>query len=273
MTIDHTPSASLPEDAIDPLDLYRLPSTEILGGRTFTVTFAGGGSLVVELGDGADSTAHFSAVGMPEQMWPTSGQGAWNVVEVRAGLYLLDIDVEAPASDGLTLALLTGTGWALAVYQRREVPEELWSRGPDVSQDFRVGTIDGQTPVGSGPALTRDLVGARNLMLMGPENLYEHLYVNTQKIFVHHVHTNVATGKCERHPATFYRLADGLYLIGFREMDNAAGMIIVEDYETRRMTGKVLHPVSMFESRSRYLGGKLVPVNGAVSYPDGLDPV
>lgn len=262
-------NAATDMNKIDPLDAYRLPSTEELNDREFSVACSGGGSYRVRLTDGQ---ARFSTSGMP---WPELGQGPVDVVAIRDGVYFIDIDVEEPAVDGLTIVLLVDIGRALAVHQRREAPgyDNIWTRGPEVKFDWRVGTIDGQAQSGQAPAPTRELIGARDFMLMGPENLYEHIYINSERVFAHHVHTVMVRGKTESQPGAYYKLGDDLYLIGFRELDNAAALVTVVDYKSKRMTGKAHHPISLFESGSRPLGGKVIPVNGRLTYPEGLEPL
>ena len=258
----------LPEDLIDPLDRHRLPSSDRLDGERYSIALLNGGTLAVDLAAGG--RAKWATTGLP---WPTSGEGGADVVEIIAGVFFVDIDIAKPERDALTVVILREAGWALAIYQRRVIPDEPWSRGPEVTQDFRVGRLDGQTQIGAAPALTRDLVGARNLYRMSDANLYEHIYINSRKVVIHHVHTNIGPGKADCHPATFYKLSDDLYLVGFRELDVAAGMVIVEDYANQRMTGKVLHPVSMFQSASRQLGALMTPVNGRLDYPEGHEPL
>jgi hypothetical protein len=255
----------------DNLAEYRLPSTNELNGQKFSVTFSGGGTISLRLSDGV---AHFSTSGLP---WPESGQGPVDVVALREGVYFVDIDIEEPAVDGLTLVLLEKTGWAMAVHHRFEFPEDpnrhLWDRGPFVKRDYRIGAIDGKKQSGASPALTRELIGGRDFVMMGPKNLYEHIYINSKKVFVSQVVTPIVPGKVEAEPGAYHKLDDGLYLVSFSEYDNDVAIITVNDYKSKMMTGKAHHPISFTESRSRPIGGKIIPVNGKLTYPDGLEPL
>lgn len=259
---------NIAEEKVDSLGLNRLPSTQALAGRRFELQLDN--DAVLTLCCEAE-TASFSVVGMPQ--WPEKGNGLLDVVEIRKDVYYVDIDTAEPGTDSLTVVLLLNRGWAVAVHQRRVIPtEEFWTRGPEVKHEYHAAKIAGMDQVGEAPAPTLDLLGARNFMMMGPGNLYEHIYINSRKMVAHHVRTKMAQGKCERHPATYYHLDEGLYLVGWREMDNAVGMVTVEDYEAKRMTGKAHHPLSLFESRTRPIGGMIMPISGRVEYPDGLMP-
>ena len=262
-----TPTKKIKIDEIDPLDVFRLPSTENLEGKELSLSFLDGGSMHVGIAGGV---ARFTVAGRD---WPEEGEGPVDAVELRNHVYFVDIDTQDPGLDGMTLVLLYNLGWGMAVHQRRVLPEEQWSRGPEVQQGFAVGSIDGCGQTGPAPALTRDLVGARNFLMMGPKNLYEHLYLNSMKLFAHHVYTNVVRGKAEVQRATYYKLDEQLYMVAFREMDNAAGLITIEDYANHRMTGKAFHPLTMFESCSRPIGGMIIPVSPAPAYPDDLEPL
>lgn len=256
------------EENVDSLGLNRLPSTKALSGRSFELRLDNGAVLTLKC---EEETASFSATGMPE--WPETGTGFVDVVEIRENVYYVDIDTAEPGTDSLTVILLLNRGWAVTAHQRRVIPtEEFWTRGPEVKHEFHAARISGLEQQGEAPAPTLDLLGARNFMMMGPGNLYEHIYINSRKMVAHHVRTKMAQGKCERHPATYYYLDEGLYLVGWREMDNAVGMVTVEDYQSKRMTGKAHHPLSLFESRTRPIGGHIMPICGKIKYPDGLMP-
>lgn len=256
------------EENVDSLGLNRLPSTKALTGRSFQLQLDNDAVLTLSI---EDETASYTVAGLPQ--WPESGTGFVDVVEIRKDVYYVDIDTAEPGTDALTVILLLNRGWAVTAHQRRVIPtEEFWTRGPEVHQEYHAARIAGMEQQGDAPALTLDLLGARNFMMMGPGNLYEHIYINSRKMVAHHVRTKMAQGKCERHPATYYHLDEGLYLVGWREMDNAVGMVTVEDYQSKRMTGKAHHPMSLFESRTRPIGGMIMPISGRVEYPDGLMP-
>ena len=250
----------------DPLGLWRLPSTDCLNHNTYSMRLLGGGSFTLTIGQ---DEASFEVTGVE---WPATGCGPVDVCELRENVYFVDIDTNTPSYDGMTVVLMLNKGWAVVVHQRRIPPKELWDRGPDVRQDYRVAAILGQDQTGEAPQLTRDLVGARHFLLCGPQNLYEQIYLNTKCFFGHHVYMTMAKGKAEFHHATYYKLDDDLYLIGWREMDNAAALITVVDYKNNQMTGKAFHPISQECSVSRPVGGQIFRFNQKLSYPWDLEP-
>ena len=250
----------------DPLGLWRLPSTDELAGREYSFRILGGGRMDLYIGE---EEASFSVWGVD---WPEKGEGPVDVCAMRDGVYFIDIDTREPACDGMTVIVLENKGWAMLIHQRRNRPHEPWNRGPDVAQDYRAAAIAGREQSPDAPCLTRDLVGARHFLLCGPKNLYEQIYLNTKCFFGHHVDTTMAKGKAEFHHATYYRLDEDLYLIGWREMDNAAALITVEDYRNNKMTGKAFHPVSESCSVARPVAGNILRFNGKLKYPWDLEP-
>lgn len=257
--------SNLAEEKRDSLGMFRLPSVSDLAGAKYVIDFVEGGSLTLQLGE---TEGTFRGEGLP----CSDASGALDVVKIRDQTYLIDIDIEQPARDALTVVLSKDTGWALAVHQRRVPPVHLWERGPDCQMTFKVGSIRGMEQKGEAPGLTKDLMGAREFLMMGPENVYEHIYISHEYMVVNHVHTNLARGKAEVQPTTYYKLSDELYVIGVCEMDNATGLVQVVDYANMRMTGKAHHAVDRWKSVSRGLGGQIIAINGKLSYPNGLEP-
>lgn len=258
--------ANLTEEKKDPLGLLRLPSTDKLNGKSFLLNLTDGGKMTVSFDA---ETAAFRCEGTD---FPASGKGSSNVVELREDIFFTDIDLEEPSSDGVSIFLMLTTGWALAIHQRRVAPDNLWDRGPDCHMWYKAAAIDGYTQTGDAPAPTKDLMGARDFVQMGPENFYEHIYISHEKMVVHHVHTNLARGKAEVQHTDYYKLADKLYAVCVQEMDNGVGLVQANDYETMRMTGKAHHALSRWESVARFMGGMILPVNGKLEYPMGLEP-
>ena len=255
----------LAEEKRDSLGAYRLPSVGDLSGKEYTIDFLDGSVITLQL---REAEGKFRGINLP---W-ADGNGVLDVVKIRGQIYMIDIDIDIPARDALTIVLSIDTGWAICVHQRRVPPDHLWERGPDCHMIFKVGKIDGRNQKGEVPGPTKDLMGARDFLVMGPENIYEHIYISHEYMVVNHVHTNLARGKAEVQPATYYKLTDDLYVIGVCEMDNATGLVQVMDYSNLCMTGKAHHALDRWRSVSRALGGKIIVVNGRLSYPYDLEP-
>jgi hypothetical protein len=228
---------------------FRLPSTSALGGLQFRLPLTAGGA--VNLAFSANGKADWHASGVP---WAGNGSDPYDAVEVVPKVFFIDIDFETRPLEALTLLLAPGRGHALLVHQSR-TPRA----NPAVAQTFLATSIDGVAPVGPAPAPTTDLTGRWHRMHYSPENLYEHIYVSNSRMFSHNLRTQNTSGRADCHDASYWRFSENLYLVGWREKDSEAGMIMCEDLGTRRATGKVLHPMSNDRSGSAPIGGYIYP--------------
>jgi hypothetical protein len=164
---------------------------------------------------------------------------SWDVVEIAPGTYFADVDL--PGHEALTVVLSLATGWALTVGQRRD---------PAVT--------------GRGPA--SDLVGRWHRYRYSPGNLYEHIYISDDRFVSHNVATEGTPDRADCHPVSYWKVAPGLYLIAWREFDSQASMVMAENLEDLRVTGKVLHPASPASSVSVPIGGVILPAT--VTFPE-----
>lgn len=250
------------------LAAFRLPSTDALDGRAFTLSLTGGGEIALKFTE--PGRAEWIAGGV---QWAGSGIDPVDVVEVASGTYFIDVDFGVPALESVTIILREPTGWALVVHQRRFHPEETWSRGPEVTQEFTVGRIVGSEQVGEAPATTRDLIGKRHFYRYSPSNLYEHIYLNSRKFCGHNVHTFGTPGRADCHPATYYKIDENLYVFAWREYDSAVAMVSFLNMTTLRATAKAHAPEHFLRSSNRAIGGHIIPATGDATYPDGLEPL
>ncbi|MFT4212075.1 MAG: MoaF C-terminal domain-containing protein [Microbacterium sp.] len=262
---------------------YRLPSTTALVGAKIGLAGQAGGTLGIELlPDGvARWTAHevawqhggraeWTQAG-GEETWSGAGQAPVDVVELRDGVFFVDLDLDEPATDAATVIVDVNGGWALIVHQRRIQPRETWSRGPEVLHVFAAATVEGTTPTGAAPAPTRDLVGKRHLYRYSAHNLYEHVYLNSEKFCSHNVNTLFTPSRADCHPASHFSFGDDLYVFTWREYDSGTGMVSALDLRTLRATAKAHAPEGWGRSVSRPIGGHIIPAGG-LDYPDGLEP-
>ncbi len=256
-----------PGPPMEPLSANRLPSTDALSGETLVLELIDGGRLVIEF---RGETAAWVA---EDLSWQGAGEDPCDVVEAADGVFFIDIDFQdfIRGLEAVTVIVAKRTGWALMVFQERFHPEETWSRGPEVRHEFSVARLDGRVQVGPAPGPTRDLIGHHHLYRYSPANLYEHLYLSSEKVCAHNVSTVGTPGRADCHPAAYYRITEHVYLVAWREYDSAAGMLSVLDLERMQCTGKVLHPEHFLRSVTRPFGGPITLV-GATAYPDGLEP-
>jgi hypothetical protein len=238
---------------------YRLPqATDALNGCLIELTVDGGGHLALQF-DGQSVEWQASALA-----WADKGRDACDVVELRPGVYFVDVDFAGRPLEALTLVFSRSSGRALVVHQERHP-----GANPAVAQSFHAALVDRTTPSGEMPGPTAELNGRWHLLRYSSVNLYEHIYVSTTRMGAHNLATENTAGRAEFHDATYWRFEDGLYVIGWRERDSEAAMVVCEDVKTLRSTGKVLHPVSAERSDNAPIGGHILPVR--VHFPEGVE--
>ncbi|MFT4211282.1 MAG: MoaF C-terminal domain-containing protein [Microbacterium sp.] len=258
-----------PPAPMESLATFRLPSTDALAGTALDLRLEGGGRLLLEVGE---RTAAWQADGRD---WAGSGDDPVDVVEAAPGTFFIDVDFTefVRAQEAVTVVVAPATGWALVIHQERFHPEETWSRGPEIRHEFTAARIHGVEQTGDAPAPTRDLIGRRHLYRYSPKNLYEHIYINSQKFVGHNVSTTGTPGRADCHLITHYRFADDVYVVGWREYDSGSAMVALLDLDALRTTAKVLHPEGFLHAVSRGIGGHIIPVGESPDYPDGLQPI
>ncbi|WP_460942952.1 MoaF C-terminal domain-containing protein [Okibacterium endophyticum] len=259
------PTAGPPES----MAANRLPSTDALDGGELALELVDGGMLSVAIGGGR---ARWAATGVG---WQGGGDDPVDVVEAAPELYFIDIDFTEfdRMLEAVSIVWDRASGWALLVHQRRFHPEETWSRGPEVLHDFSVARVAGSKPAGTPPAVTRELIGRRHLYRYSPNNLYEHIYLSSQKFCAHNVHTFGTPGRADCHPVSYYKMRDDVFVVTWREYDSAVGMVTVLDLDAGRSSGKAHDPEHFLRSTSRPFGGFITEITDAIDYPDGLQPL
>ncbi len=238
---------------------FRLPSTDALHGRAFELTFEDGAALSLIFN--ADKTVQWAA---RDVAWSGEGRDHCDVVEVATGVWFVDIDLNLPALDAVTVVLNEVTGWALVIHQHRE-PTEEHAYGPAVQHSFYPASIGGLAQIGKAPHETRELLGRWHLYRYSPENLYEHIYLSSTKMCSHNLKTQNTQGRADCHDTSYYKVSDFLYVITWREHYSQAAMVFAENLATLTTTGKVLHPVSPDRSVSVPIGGVVMPAE--VQFP------
>ncbi len=229
----------------------RLPSTDVLDGRAFSLEVEPEGCVELAFSSG---TAKWSTEGM---RWPRVGTDRVDVVEAAPDTYFIDIDVEQPVHTSLTAVLSLATGWALLVHQQRD-PSAV-GRGPAASQVFAAARVAGYEQHGPAPAPTRDMVGRWHRYRYSSTDLYEHVYISGDRFVSHNLDTVNTPDRADCHPVSYFKVAPELYVVAWTEFDSQASMVTLEDLASLRTTGKVLYPVGSDRSGSSPIGGLVLP--------------
>jgi hypothetical protein len=234
------------------LSQHRLPSSSELAGREITIATSVG-----------DYVVRFGAQELrAERPSGPAVTGGYDAVALRLDTYLVAVDVDSPATSGLTIAL-AADGGALFVEQER-VPEGL-PDGTVVRNRYLPGLVAGTS--GELPTATSDMLGRWHQMRYSDDNFYEHIYLSSDRFCSHNLATQGTPGRADCHPVDYWRLAPDLYLTAWRERGSGAAMVLVEDLATARVTGSVLHPATDDLSVVVPIGGILT----VVRTPDGAD--
>jgi hypothetical protein len=183
------------------------------------------------------------------------------VVEVAPSVYFADTGTSPHRA--LSAVLSLATGWALVIEQERD--PGVRGRGPAALHCFLPGSIAGLGQHGPAPAPTADLVGRWHRYRYAPGNLYEHVYISSTRFVSHNLDTTGTPDRADCHPVSYYKVAPALYVIAWCEFGSQASMVMVENLDQLRVTGKVLHPESADRSVSRPVGGIILPVR--VTFP------
>lgn len=246
------------------IDTYRLPSAD-LSGETITIVLDGG--LTVRLSFLDADLVSWSADA--EFASPDPSTDPYDAVRVRDDVVYLNLPFSTRTREALTLVFSTTTGRALGVHS---VIQEVHDDDvPQVTQQFWAGLIDGRPVSGVAPAISRDLIGKRNVYRYSPAHLYEHVYMSSER-YMWQCLQGVQRGHGDVDLSTVWKFDDGLYLFCFREFKIAVASVWLHDLGYNlRTTGVFLGLNADGQSEHSKAGGHIYPL-GSVIYPD-IQPI
>lgn len=245
------------------LDINRLPGTSLDGTE-----------LTVALDDGAQLSLRFSA----EQVhWSATGEFAtasalsdpYDAVRVRPDVLLVHIPVKSRERESICVVYSESTHRAAVVrseLRAADVPGE-----PRVTQRLWAATTDGGTPSGAVPAPSRDLIGRRAVYRYSPNQLYEHVYLSSER-YAWQCLQGAQRGHGDMDLSTVWKFDDGLYLFCFCEFRAPVGTVWLHDLgDALRTTGAFLGMSADGQAEHAHGGAHITPL-GSVHYPD-VQPV
>ncbi len=210
-------------------DYNRLKPTDELVNSKFDIHLASGDAMTlgfkgkheVEWADGKDR------------------QTDWiEAIKVAEDVYFLDITFRSRPRDAQTFIVNTRTLKVLSVLSH--VRKERIEGEPQVTQKFDPGLLSGQpAAIGPGPAPTRDLVGLRAFYNYGPNNLYEHIYLSSQR-YAWQCLIGEQRGHGDVDLATTYKFDEDQYVFTFREFIIPVASVFFYNWKEMRSTGKFL---------------------------------
>lgn len=238
----------------------RLPSTEALENRTIELEYEDGAILMM-----AFDAAKVRWTSSPRQGAPSSGEGPYDAVEVRPGLFFVDY-VHAGRRMAWSHVVDTRGGRALSVVS--EVAEAAGKH--DLLAQLTPARLAGRLGPYDPIATTRELLGKRLFCEYSREAALEHIYVNSATI----------VWQWLRSPAEFaqevgieavsmWKVAERLYLISTRG-NEPIQLTLLLDLEQMRNVGR-LFGWGAFGIVDRRCGAKITFL-GEFTYPDGYSP-
>nr|WP_316642312.1 SDR family NAD(P)-dependent oxidoreductase [uncultured Roseateles sp.] len=245
----------------------RLPQSALLRGTRLQLNLEGG--TVAALQFGADERCRWS--GLPGFELPAEGGATVDVVEAAPGVFFIDLLLDAPGDQTVAVVADTRHQRGLVVATRmgaRSAPGET-----RFSQRFTTAVLGpaGTQPTGSAPAPTQDLTGRRALYIYDEHTVYEHLYLNS-KWYAYQAIKGVRRSDAGCDEASYYRIADDVYVVTWRELLIDIAAVFVYDMKALRTTGKAWGtPGAATEIMNIPAGARIQPLATAV-YPTEMLP-
>lgn len=218
--------------------------TDKLAGRELALSFADGRGAV---------RLAFASAG--ELEWEEMGSGertreACQVFEVRPGLYFLDLVRAAEPRRTVSAVLALEAGSALLIEAEVPAPAEarvdlltrLEKQGSQsaVRVAYHRATIEGAGAGATAEAFPRtaDLVGKRLRYVYSASHVYEHIYLS-EKYYCWYCWRGPDAGLGDFEECDYFKLADDLYLVCWREKLLPCLAVMIEDHRAMRSLGKV----------------------------------
>jgi hypothetical protein len=216
------------EDYASKVAVNRLPPTEALVNQTLKITLVTGISFDLEF------------VERDKVNWQSGDEGGtdWcEVVEVAPQTYYIDTTFTHRPRQSQTFIVNIQTRQVLAI--RTVMREGDVGNEPRAVHDFSPGVLGDPAipPTGRKPAPTRDLIGLRGLYDYGPEQCFEHIYLNSER-YAWQCIIGPLHGQADVDHSTVYKFDDNQYIFAFREFGLPVSTVFFYNWDQMRSTGK-----------------------------------
>jgi hypothetical protein len=216
------------EDYASEVAVNRLPQTAELVNQTMKITLDSGISFELEFVD------------LNQVIWQNDSERGtdWcEVVEVAPQTFFIDMSFTHQPHQSQTFIVNVQTRQVLAILtfmREGDVGKE-----PRAVHEFSPGVLGDPTipPTGCKPAPTRDLIGLRGLYDYGPEQCFEHIYLNSER-YAWQCIIGPLRGEGDVDLATFYKFDDNQYIFAFREFGLPVSTVFFYNWDQMRSTGK-----------------------------------
>jgi len=216
------------EDYSTKVGVNRLPPTAVLVGQTMRITLESGESFRLEFAD-RNKVAW--------QSGETRGTDWCEVIEVAHRTFFIDMTFADLPRQSLTFIVNTETCRVLSI--RTIMREGDVGKEPRAVHEFLPGVLGDPAipPAGRKPAPTRDLIGLRGLYDYGPEQCFEHLYLNSER-YAWQCIIGPLRGHADVDFSTIYKFDDNQYIFAFREFGLPVSTVFFYNWDQMRSTGK-----------------------------------
>ncbi len=216
------------EDYASKLAVNRLPQTDALINQAMRITLDSGESFGLEFAS------------RNEVVWQDNHENGtdWcEVVEVAPQTYFIDMTFSHQPRQSQTFVANVQTRHVLAI--RTIMREGDIGKEPRAVHEFSPAVLGDATipPAGHKPGPTRDLIGLRALYDYGPEQIMEHIYLNSER-YVWQGIIGPLRGQGDVDMSTVYKFDDNQYIFTFREFGLPVSTVFFYNWDQMRLTGK-----------------------------------
>ena len=206
----------------------RLPQTAALVDQTINITLDSGTAFELEFTD------------RNKVMWKSDGESGtdWcEVIEVAPQTYFIDMTFDHQPRQSQTFIVNSQTRQALAI--RTIMREGDVGKDARAVHEFQPGVLGDAAipPTGRKPGPTRDLIGLRGLYDYGPNQCFEHIYLNSER-YVWQCIVGPLRGEGDVDLASVYKFDDNQYIFAFREFGLPVSTVFFYNWDQMRSTGK-----------------------------------
>lgn len=200
-----------------------------------------------------------------------SGTDWCEVVEVASHTYFIDMTFTHQPRQSLTFIANVQTRQALAI--RTILREGDVGKEPRAVHEFSPGVLGdpAMPPTGYKPGQTRDLIGLRALYDYGPEQIMEHIYLNSER-YVWQGIIGPLRGQGDVDMSTVYKFDDNQYIFTFREFGLPVSTVFFYNWDQMRLTGKFF-AIGDDGAIANTPAGAFIQKLSVAFYPPDLQPV
>jgi hypothetical protein len=250
------------EDYASKVAVNRLPQTSALVNQTMKITPDKGASFELTFAE------------RNKVVWQSGSEGGadWcEAVEVAPQTYFIDMTFADRPRQSQTFVVCLQTRQVLGI--RTIMREGDVGREPRAAHEFSPGVLGDPAvpPTGRKPAATRDLIGLRGLYDYGPEQCFEHIYLNSER-YAWHCIVGPLRGQGDVDLSTVYKFDDNQYIFAFREFGLPVSTVFFYNWDQMRSTGKFF-AIGEDGLIANTPAGALIKKLSMAFYPQDMQPI